>query len=532
MKFTPLSLAIVASLTSVNASAILYGDDVLAEEYKDHTVRFEVTVPSGRQVTCGGLLIAGQYILTAGHCIGDYISTLDDANKRYDWFIDNGAKNEITVFQGIEVNTPNRTTLNYSVIDVDTTAADHELIDVAWREEFEFVKSQNPYFDWQRMEQELNSHKSYNQLKSFRHQDIGLIKLEKPIPQRTHAAIVAAFDPIEKTFRVSDEQRFTFKGWGRMEQFQPATTMQKTDLIWRYTGGTKEFGGDGGWVNINTYAPNFAKTWISGKPNPVSPCSANYDPFGFGCFYGRNDFFAVFPTKKSSLPESGDSGTPLLLKDNQVIALAKSTHIHLEPEFTQFTHVGHYIPLLINRIDKLAAPAMINYSFDITIDEKDAPSAELPVSLSAVGKSPVSTTFVIQNLTNDELQVNPFLQGESQYVSIAGCKDEALKPSQFCEMTIEIHGESDAVLHFGDNRNTTLPISLDINMEIIPEEKEDDSGNDDNNGNNGNSGDNDDNSGNNHPVENNSGNGGSSGGSMGLFSLLLMLVLRTIRQQR
>ncbi|WP_332397285.1 GlyGly-CTERM sorting domain-containing protein [Vibrio metschnikovii] len=75
-----------------------------------------------------------------------------------------------------------------------------------------------------------------------------------------------------------------------------------------------------------------------------------------------------------------------------------------------------------------------------------------------------------------------------------------------------MNGLGSAVLHFGDNRNTEMPISLSIKEIVNPDE---------NNGDN--------------PDENNGDGGGdtgSSGGSMGLFSLLLMVVLRTIRQQR
>ncbi|EKO3674200.1 trypsin-like serine protease [Vibrio metschnikovii] len=517
MKHTLLSIAIAASLISVKTHAVAYGEDVLASEYQDHTVRFQVFHPSGggdkNQTTCGGLLIAGQYILTAGHCIGTRINLEDDENKRYDWYIDNGAKNAITVFQGIEVNTPNRTTLNYSVIDIATTSADHDVIDATWHEEYEFVKDQHPEFNWGQLDHLLSSYaaRAKSWPKTNRHQDIGLIKLEKPISQVTHAAIVAAFDPIEKTFRVSDEQRFTFKGWGRTDKHPlPPTTMQKTELIWRYTGGTEEFGGTGKWVNDSTYAPNFAKQWTGGVP-PVASCTDNTH----NCFYGLDDYVPLFPTRKASLPLQGDSGTPLMLNSSQAIAFAKRTHAKVIPEFVEFTHVGHYIPLLIKRIDKLAAPAMMNYAFDVTMDEKDAPSTDFPILLSEIGKAPVSTTFTIQNLTNETQLINPFLQGESQYVTLTGCENETLKPSQFCEMRVQIDGESNAVLNFGDNRNTTTTIGLDINIDIIPE---------------------DDHGGGEGSVDNNtskpSNNGSSGGGSMSFLSLLFMLAMRGFRRQR
>ncbi|MCG3744815.1 trypsin-like serine protease [Vibrio cincinnatiensis] len=511
MKRTLLSLTMSTLLISANVHAVAYGEDVLASEYQDHTVRFEVFHPSDggdkNKTTCGGLLIAGQYILTAGHCIGDRIETQDDENKRYDWYVDNGAENEITVFQGIEVDTPNRTTLKYSVIDIDTTSADHDVIDAAWREEYEFVKNQHPEFDWQMMDNSINSNISSERLKTHRHQDIGLIKLEKAIPQMTHAAIVAAFDPIEQTFRISDEQHFTFKGWGRTDKHpQPTTTMQKTELIWRNTGGTEEFGGEGGWVNRNSYAPNFAKRWTGGTP-PVENCTDNTH----NCDYGRTDFFPLFPKRKASLPLSGDSGTPLMLNSNQVIAIAKSTQTAVNPEFTMFTHVGHYIPLLIDRIDTLAAPASIQEVFEVEV-EFEGSIEKGGLTWEQLELEPITTSFVVQNLTNETLTLNPFLQGSNVEVTVTGCESKTLQPSQFCEMTVSMNGLGSTVLHFGDNRNTEMPISLSIKEIVNPD---------------GNNGDN--------PDENNGDGGGdtgSSGGSMGLFSLLLMVVLRTMRQQR
>lgn len=512
MKRTLLSLTMSTLLISANVHAVSYGEDVLTTEYQDHTVRFEVFHPSDggdkNKTTCGGLLIAGQYILTAGHCIGTIISTQVDENKRYDWYVDNGAENEITVFQGIEVDTPNRTTLKYSVIDIDTTAADHDVIDAAWYQEYEFVKNQHPEFDWGQMEWFLST--PTGRPKTHRHQDIGLIKLEKPIPQMTHAAIVAAFDPLNETFRVSDEQRFIFKGWGRTDKHpQPTTTMQKTELIWRYTGGTEEFGGTGKWVNRNSYAPNFAKQWTGGAP-PVASCTDNTH----NCDYGLTDIFPLFPTRKASLPLSGDSGTPLMLNSNQAIAFAKSTQAALIPEFTMFTHVGHYIPLLIDRIDTLAAPAAIQEVFEVEV-EFEGSIEKSGLTWEQLGLEPITSSFVVQNLTKDTLTLNPFLQGSNVEVSVTGCESKTLQPSQFCEMTVTMNGVGSTVLHFGDNRNTEMPISLTIKEIVNPD------------GNNGGNPD-----GNNPDGNNGGGDTGSSGGSMGLFSLLLMVVLRTMRQQR
>ncbi|WP_217543634.1 GlyGly-CTERM sorting domain-containing protein, partial [Vibrio metschnikovii] len=119
---------------------------------------------------------------------------------------------------------------------------------------------------------------------------------------------------------------------------------------------------------------------------------------------------------------------------------------------------------------------------------------------------------MVQNLTNETLTLNPFLQGSNVEVTVTGCESKTLQPSQFCEMTVTMNGLGSTVLNFNDNRNTKMPISLSI-KEVV---KHDDWDNDNDWGDDSSS------------DENN----GSSGGSMGLFSLLLMLVLRTMRQQR
>ncbi|EKO3601112.1 GlyGly-CTERM sorting domain-containing protein [Vibrio metschnikovii] len=202
-----------------------------------------------------------------------------------------------------------------------------------------------------------------------------------------------------------------------------------------------------------------------------------------------------------------------MLDSNQVIAIAKSTHGHLNPEFTMFTHVGHYIPLLIDRIDTLAAPASIQEVFEVEV-EFEGSIEQSGLTWEQLELEPITTSFVVQNLTKETLTLKPFFQGNNVEVTVKGCENETLQPSQFCEMTVSMNGLGSTVLHFGDNRNTEMPISLSIKEIVNPDENNGDNP-DENNGDGGGGGDT-----------------GSSGGSMGLFSLLLMVVLRTMRQQR
>ncbi|MFC5077609.1 Trypsin [Vibrio thalassae] len=89
----------IASLSCTNALAVKYGSEVAASEYKDYIVRFALENHS-KSMDCGGLLITGDYIVTAAHCVADL--GIDDSGKvTFDYFIDNGASNKIRVYQSV-----------------------------------------------------------------------------------------------------------------------------------------------------------------------------------------------------------------------------------------------------------------------------------------------------------------------------------------------------------------------------------------------------------------------------------------------
>ncbi|MDT9694280.1 hypothetical protein Q5762_39295, partial [Streptomyces sp. P9(2023)] len=79
---------------------------------------------------------------------------------------------------------------------------------------------------------------------------------------------------------------------------------------------------------------------------------------------------------------------------NQAIAIAKRTHMHFE--FVEFTHVGHYIPLLIDRIDTLAAPASIQEVFEVEV-EFEGSIEKGGLTWEQLELEPITTSFVVQN---------------------------------------------------------------------------------------------------------------------------------------
>lgn len=463
-------IGLIASLTSVSSHAVRLGVDVSDSEYRDYIVRFEAS--DGTQLnTCGGLLIAGEYILTAGHCVGDYQYS---GRAYYDWWINNGASNSITVYQGTAFNATKRTSTTYTVLDLLSANADYDTLRDKAYSEAQYIKNQNPQFDWSQHDFVYDANRTKT---SFQH-DIALLKLSSPVTQLSHAAIAPVFDETTQTFNVSPNQQFVFKGWGINESSQTPDTMQKVNVTWRTD---LPAWATGNWITHINYIPNFSRIWTT-----INQCQNNGDL----CTYGLLDFATLFPSSIGATPASGDSGTPLELTTNKVVALAKSVQMAAEPEYAQFTHLGWYLPLIAGQIDAVTAPKRLEYTFEVENTNISVP--------------PFSTTFAVQNLTSTAQTLAPFIQGGGNE-TVSGCDNVTLQPTQSCEITVTFNGATQSTLNLGDNRNTTLPISLTIDVKT-------DSDNDNNGGTGGGS------------TGGTSGTGGG-GGSLGWFSLLSVLGL-------
>ncbi|WP_439438030.1 trypsin-like serine protease [Salinivibrio costicola] len=444
-----LAVSVLAALTTTQANAVSLGTDVDESDYRDYIVRFETQDSDGVKSTCGGLLVAGEYIVTAAHCVGERYN--DGIGSAYNWEIDQGANDAIAVYQGVKYNANKKTETTYQVVDfLDRDKTEDEAY-----AEVDQVIAENPTFSLSKDAEDWT--------KGAFHYDIALLKLTNKVSQASSAAMLQSYTRTTDTWNVNDGDSFIFRGWGRDENDATPETMQQTE------------------INIDRKE----EIWVSYIPQ----LPRNFDnklctgDAAESCKYGISDLIQMRPSTAKSLPQSGDSGTPLEIQPNSVYALAKRTAF--DDTWVQFTHLSWYLPSIADAINQVTTPT--NVSFD------------------ASEAGPQSHTFAVQNLTSFDETLNPYIANDNGAFSLSGCDNEMLKPLESCDITVTVNDgaeKTDAILYLVDTNDTSLDISYKI------EEKDD-------NGSTGGVTDGDD------ELETiDSDNGG--GGSFGLWSLLAL----------
>ena len=135
-------LGVTLSLLITNpAMAVMLGDPVLESEYQDHTVRLEIENDEGSRFQCGGLLIGGEYILTAAHCVGKrkLVETTVDGSYYGYWAYDFYQNSNISVFQGKDIPEQKKIDTSYSVIEInDAESAWDQLL-----KEHNYIENEN-----------------------------------------------------------------------------------------------------------------------------------------------------------------------------------------------------------------------------------------------------------------------------------------------------------------------------------------------------------------------------------------------------
>ncbi|WP_299692092.1 trypsin-like serine protease [uncultured Vibrio sp.] len=437
LRKTSIAVGVLTVLTSLNASAVRMGTDVAEADYRDHTVRFEVSTPGGITSTCGGLLISGEYILTAGHCTGD--SAYTSNYSEYLPWLDSGASNSITVFKGVERYTDGIST-TYSNLDVYGTfesAYNAIMSELAYIESVHGASKFASQYFWY----DLNWSRISGQ------RDIALIQLSEKIPQQHQAAIKPIFDSISETFYLETGDTFTFRGWGYDETNSTPTVMQETTLELPFT--------------PNRYNPN--------KPVDSLDVNVDCDSSTAECEYRTLDKLIVKPIVVGGTASSGDSGTPMVLNGNALMLASSEAGGHTE---NGFTNIGLYLENIATAINKVTAPSEMIFD----IDDNTTNS--------------ITSTFKIQNLTQFTDYVAPSLTGDTDNFTITGC-NVSLDTYESCELTLTVNpngvaqsNDSNAELYLNDTNNTIIPISSLITKEL----PEDNDGSDEPENNDGSSG--------------------------------------------
>lgn len=451
-----LAVSVLAALTTTQASAVSLGTDVDESDYRDYIVRFETQDSDGATSTCGGLLVAGEYIVTAAHCVGERYNPGNGITNAYNWEIDQGASNDIAVYQGIEFNAAQKTDTTYSIVsflDRDNTE------DEAFKE-LDQVIAENPTFNIIRDPEDWT--------KGAFQYDITLLKLNKKLEQNSNAAISPSYTSTTDTWNVNDGDTFTFRGWGVDENGTTPDKMQQTDIYIDYN--------DDIMARVD-YVPRTV------RESDNSLCTGEDG----NCTYGIFDFMTILPSKPASLPQSGDSGTPLEIQPNSVYAVAKRTAF--DDTWVQFTHLSWYLSDIANAINKVTTPTSVTFAYDE----------------NQTGTQ--SHTFAVQNLTSFDENIDPYFSNDDGAFSLAGdCNSATLKPLESCEITVTVNDgaeQTDATLYLADTDDTSLPISYKKVAESSGGSSDGSTDGDDSD-------------------ELETVGGGGGGGSFGLFSLLAL----------
>lgn len=272
-----LAVSVLAALTTTQASAVSLGTDVNESDYRDYIVRFETQDSDGVTSTCGGLLVAGEYIVTAAHCVGERYHPGNGITSAYNWEIDQGASNGIAVYQGIKFNASKKTDTTYSIVsflDRDNTE------DEAFKE-LDQVIAENPSLGVRTLPEDYT--------KSAFFYDIALVKLNTKVEQNSNAAMLPSYTSTTDTWNVNDGDTFTFRGWGVDENDATPDTMQQTDIhIDRV--------GEG--MTAGDYVPKL----------PINVDMSGCEVGDPTCFYTILDLISFMPESAASLPQRGDSG--------------------------------------------------------------------------------------------------------------------------------------------------------------------------------------------------------------------------------
>ncbi|WP_165311425.1 hypothetical protein [Vibrio ziniensis] len=463
-KMSVVALAVMATSHVVYATSEIESwfssnfTQVSASDYKDYQVRFFVSSDSSSPshasgTDCGGVLIAGQYILTLAECVGTYSDDYVDGVRQFPTYISSGSSNEIIVSQGVNIDQPRHEyTTTYSVVNlIDDSGTDFIS---EFKKEYEYVTSRYEYVNWT---EEGLSDSDIRKNMSF---DIALIKLGTAIPQLTQPKLSAIFNSDSNTFKITSPTTLTYQSWLQTNSnYSETRTFGSNYLYWQNATYIATTGGNG--TIQNRYTPNvpdMGGNYCASGSLIYDEVSKEYIEQPNGCsYYSGGGVMLVEPSTSSSAEVYANIilGLPLR-SDNTIYALSMhETDINgsygTGGAFDALT-LTWYMPYLKRAINAVAAPNSVNF-------ESDDDSFE--------------TTLTIQNFTDSDETLAPFIQGDdSDQFVVSGC-EVTLGSMESCELTVTYTGVStnsesisgaenatvSSTVYLGNTTNTSFPIS-------------------------------------------------------------------------
>lgn len=390
---------------------------VKEEDYSDNIVQ----VVYGES-TCGGLLVNGSYVITARHCTPQW-------NEGSDWQHGNILK----LYQGIGSQDKNALVFS-GVAEVLMRDSDQRVVDginylkdnwqpIAEQVEQEFLSRSPNNGVWDQsistVYENIASRHSSTDLN-----DIAIIKLPKTVNHNSSSSfhLVDVFD-INKNHTIENynlltqqpaNTTFTYQGWGKNAYGATPSKMKAWDIT-------------------------FSRGQMKGEFN----VDDTFDPFLTMIFSSEFNFIETCDSE--SLVNFGDSGTPLINGNNQVIGFA-SRISGCENGFR--AEWSSHLP---------------NFEFfKQTIDDLIAPTSLKETVYTDFGDGVFE--FAVQNMSSNSISVAPVIEG-GEFDLTHNCP-QSLESLESCEMRVSYNGGFGSEVLVEDklqlNSSKSIPLTLDV----------------------------------------------------------------------
>ncbi len=355
MKKTLLALLLGVS---ASASAVQNGTDVSNSDYKDYIVH----IVTGSE-SCGGMLIGGQYLLTARHCIydddelsGDTIRIRQSITRLSSDYVDRG----FTVLLDTEDDT-----IASGMADLSNTIYDNVVVN-----------------NYPNVTYLGGGSRNADDMK----QDLVLVQLDEAVIQSTGALVKPLYDVDSGETLLNADTVVTFRGWGRDENDNSVSTMQEMAMqpAYNWIEARAEYGYNET-LGVNTYS-----ACVDGEDTVCSFLGEDTH-----IYYGLN----------SQMINSGDSGTPFVY-DNAAYGFATSI-------YSSTNYAGRFTIFQLSMDDIRDAINQVVYPTDagVEVESGDADSHDI--------------TIPVQNFTSRDVTFTPTVTDDTGLfdLDVTDCND-------------------------------------------------------------------------------------------------------------